>query len=88
MNLGTETVSVLLSLRGESGAAIGTPRTVPVGPGRLVQETDVFTTSGAGAQPIAYATVEVQTPGGRAWAFASVIDGRTNDPTIVPLVIP
>jgi hypothetical protein len=88
VNLGTEAVSVLLRLRGASGAAIGTPRTVSVAPGRLVQETDVFTTSGAGAQPIAYATVEVQTPGGKAWAFASVIDGRTNDPTIVPLVSP
>ena len=88
VNLGAETVVVVLRLRGTSGEPLGSPRTVTVAPGRLVQETDVFTTSGAGAQPIAYATVDVQTQGGKAWGFASVIDGRTNDPTIVPLVIP
>jgi PKD repeat protein len=88
VNLGTESVSVLLQLRGPSGEAVGSARRVIVPGGRLVQETDVFTTSGAGARQIAYAVVEVETPGGRAWAFASVIDGRTNDPTIVPLVLP
>ena len=36
----------------------------------------------------AFATVEVTTPGGLAWAYASVIDNRTGDPTIVPLTIP
>lgn len=37
---------------------------------------------------MAYATVDVLTEGGRAWAYASVIDNTTGDPTTVEMVIP
>ena len=61
---------------------------VTVPPGGLVQVVDPFGVAGAGDRDLAFATVEVLTPGGLAWAYASVIDNRTGDPTIVPLEVP
>lgn len=87
-NLGAAPVTVTIRLVGGSGAAVGSERSLTVAAGSLLQETDVFTKSGAGDQEIAYAVLEVKTAGGKAWAFASVIDNATGDPTIVPIVIP
>jgi PKD repeat protein len=87
-NLGTSTVRVTLRLYGASGAPVGSPTVLDVPAGGLLQATDVFATSGAGDQAIAFATVETQTPAARVWAYASVIDNATGDPTIVPLTVP
>lgn len=87
-NLGTTEVTVEIRLFDSRGAQAGNVRSLTVPVGGLLQETDVFATSGAGNQEIAFATVEVRTPGGKVWAFASVIDNATGDPTIVPLLIP
>ena len=54
----------------------------------LVQENDPFSAAGVSEAAVAYATVEVLTAGGRVFAFASVIDNATNDPTLVSLVVP
>jgi hypothetical protein len=87
-NLGAVPVTVTIRLVGGGGAAVGSERSLTVSVGSLLQETDIFTKSGAGDQEIAYAVLEVKTAGGKAWAFASVIDNATGDPTIVPLFIP
>jgi hypothetical protein len=87
-NLGTSAVTLRIQLRDGEGAAIGSPRFLTAPPGGLVQDNDIFQKSGAGDQAVAYATVDVETPGGRVAAFASVIDNATNDPTLIPLVIP
>lgn len=39
---------------------------------------------GLGAQPIAYATMRPVSDC-RAWAYASVVDQNTGDPTTIPL---
>jgi hypothetical protein len=87
-NLGSSSVTATIRLFGETGAAAGSPVAVTVPAGGLSQVVDVFGEAGAGDRDIAFATVEVTTPGGLAWAYASVIDNRTGDPTIVPLSIP
>jgi PKD repeat protein len=87
-NLGTAAVSATVRLFSGSGAATGTPIVVSVPPRGLSQVVDPFGVSGAGDRDVAFATVEVTTPGGLAWAYASVIDNRTGDPTIVPLEVP
>jgi hypothetical protein len=86
-NLGTATVAATIRLFSESGSAAGSPLFVTVPPGGLHQVVDPFGAAGAGDRDIAYATVEVTTPGGLAWAYASVIDNRTGDPTIIPLEV-
>ncbi len=87
-NLGASSVTATIRLYGETGASAGSPVQVTVPPGGLFQVVDVFGEAGAGDRDVAFATVEVTTPGGLAWAYASVIDNRTGDPTIVPLSIP
>jgi hypothetical protein len=87
VNLGNATVSVRIRLWSGAGTMVG-ERTVSVGALQTVQETDIFTSTGAGTQAIAYATVEPTTAGAVVWAYGSVADNLTNDPTTVPLVIP
>jgi len=88
VNLGTSTATVLIRLYGSGGQQVGSDRRVTVAAGALVQESDVFALAGAGNHEIAYAGIDVETPGGAVWAFASVIDNPTGDPTMIPLAIP
>lgn len=87
-NLGGSAATARLRLFGADGAAAGAAIEVTVPPGGFVQVVDPFGLAGAGDRDVAYATVEVLTPGGLVWAYASVIDNRTGDPTIVPLEVP
>lgn len=87
-NLGAGAVTVAIRLLAANGSGLGGERLVTVPPGALVQENDVFTSCGAGDAAIAWARIEVRTPGGRAFAYASVIDNATGDPTIVPVMVP
>ncbi len=87
INLGDSQCTVLVSLYDNSGGVIGSPQMVTLEAGTWQQLDDVFMTSGAGQQDLGYAKVEVQTPGGRAWTYASVIDNATGDPTTVPVVV-
>ncbi|MGV8040404.1 MAG: WD40/YVTN/BNR-like repeat-containing protein [Thermoanaerobaculaceae bacterium] len=83
-NLGTSSVLVDVKLHGASGAQLGKTRTFNVPGGRWLQQDDIFVSSGAGNAEVAYATVEVRTAGGMVWAYGSVIDARTGDPTTIP----
>jgi hypothetical protein len=87
-NPGASPVGVAILLRAADGAAIGTEKLVTVPPGGLVQENDVFASCGAGDAALAWARIEVRTVGGEAFAYASIIDNRTGDPTIVPATGP
>lgn len=84
-NLGDTVASVTIRLRGTNAENLGEPVVLTVPPRGLEQAVDVFGVAGAGDQELAWATVEVTTPGALAWAYASVIDNRTGDPTIIPL---
>ncbi len=88
LNPGTGTISVAIRLYAASGTQLGTTRTLTVPAGRWVQQDDIFAAAGAPNQDIAYATVEVLTPGARAWSYASVIDAATGDPTTIPVLQP
>ncbi len=87
-NLGPSAVAVTLRLRGGAGERLGAPLSLAVPPWGLVQVVDVFGEAGAGDQDVAFAEVDVTTSGGLVWAYASVIDNRTGDPTIVPVEVP
>ena len=87
-NLGTTACSVAVQLHGPTGAQVGSTLTRSVAAGRYYQWDDVFSKAGAGSQALAYATVQVQTAGCRVWAYGSVVDNVTNDPTTIPLLVP
>ncbi len=86
VNLGTAPVSVRVTLRGTGGAQLGNSVTISAPAGRWVQQDDIFAAAGVASADIAYAVVEVLTEGGSAWAYASVVDATTGDPTTVPLL--
>ena len=87
VNLGTAQVTVAITLHGASGAAVGSVKTIAVPAGRWMQQDDIFANVGAGTQDVAYATLEVQTGGGLVWAYASVVDNATGDPTTIPVLV-
>ena len=87
LNLGSSWVSVLIKLHNATGAQVGSAKTLTADPSRWKQQYDIFANVGAGSQPVAYATVEVPTAGGRVWAYASVIDVATGDATTIPVLI-
>lgn len=88
VNLGTATASVRVTLFNAQGVQVGFLKTFAPAAGRWVQQYDIFADVGAGSQEVAYATVEVLTPGGRVWAYASLIDVATGDPTTIPVLVP
>jgi PKD repeat protein len=87
-NLGAVPATVRVQLRDGQGAALGSARLLTAPAFGMIQDNDIFVKSGAGDQALAYATVEVETAGARVTAFASLIDNTTNDPTLIPIVIP
>lgn len=85
-NLGETSCQVRVTLYSTSGAQVGSPVTETVGAWAWKQINDVVNRAGAGSADLAYAKVEVLTAGGKAWAYASVVDNVTDDPTTVPLM--
>lgn len=86
INLGSATASVTAKLFNGAGLQVGSSRTITVDAGKWKQESDIFATSGAGTQDVAYATVEVSGANDLVWVYASVVDGTTGDPTTIPVV--
>jgi PKD repeat protein len=86
VNLGGAPCTVVVTLYDSGGAQLGSPQAIDLGAGAWTQLNDVL--AGAGVIDLAYATVVVQTPGGRAWEYASVVDNATGDPATVPVVVP
>jgi N-acetylneuraminic acid mutarotase len=88
VNLGTAACTVLVRLFGADGSALGNNVTISLPPGKWVQQDDIFAAAGVGGADIAYAVVQVVSEGAVAWAYASVIDATTGDPTTIPLLYP
>ena len=86
-NLGDAPATVLVRVHSQQGSALGNAVPLTVAAGRWAQINDVFAAAGAGSRELAYAVVEVQTAGGKVWAYASVIDADTGDPTTIPAVV-
>jgi hypothetical protein len=59
--------------------------TVPAG--GWVQENRIFETAGVGECPLGYALSEVITAGCTVWAYGSVVDNASGDPTTVPVAV-
>ena len=88
LNLSPFPVEAAIRLFDDSGTQIGTTRNQTVRANEYYQINDVFGALGAGETDVAYATVEVLTPGGRVWAYGSVVDEATGDPTTIPALTP
>ena len=87
VNLGGSDGQARVTLYSASGEVLGAKLVMAVPGGQWIPANDVFARAGAGAQALAYATVEVLTPAVRMWAYASVVDNGTGDPTMVPMIV-
>jgi len=83
-NLGGTTCTVKLQLYDNTGSALGGLIEQPIGPLVWLQRDKVF--QGLGSHNSAYATVEVTGKDCEIWAYASVIDIKTGDPTTIPVL--
>jgi glucose/arabinose dehydrogenase len=81
VNLGEMQCRVAVRLRDAEGAQLGEALIFELEPGEWDQLTDVL--DGLGDRDVASATVEVLTPGCRAWAYASLVDRDSRDPTTI-----
>ncbi len=52
-----------------------------------IQENDIFARAGVSNCPVGYATVELLTSGSSIWAYGSVVDNNTGDPTTIPILV-
>ncbi len=83
VNLGSAACRVLVQPRRQDGTAAGGPIELNLAPGEWRQLFDPL----AALHPFeGWAEVATATPGCRAWAYASVIDSGTRDPTTVGVV--
>jgi hypothetical protein len=88
VNLGDAEATVRVRLVAPGGLEIGSPLDVTVPAGGWVQVDRVLVASGAGQHDLAYASVTSTTPGAMIWAYASLVDNATGDPTTVAVVVP
>jgi hypothetical protein len=83
VNLGAAACTLAVRLRDGTGASLGGDLIVELAPSEWRQVFDVL--EPAGEQEAAWARIEVLTPEGRAWAYASIIDRLSRDPTTIPV---
>jgi hypothetical protein len=86
LNLTERAIQLELGLYLGSGTLVGV-RTENLLPFEAVQLDRVFTTVGATSVDSGFATLEVMTAGGRALAYASVVDNESGDPIYIPTKI-
>jgi glucose/arabinose dehydrogenase len=77
---------VAVTLRDADGEVLGQPQVLELEPGEWKQLNDVL--SDFGDHDAASARIEVMSPGGRVWAYASIIDRTSRDPTTIPMQVP
>ena len=82
VNLGAGSATLRVKLYRADGVQVGGDVSLSVPAGEWRQSNDVFSASGAGDQDVAFATVEL-TAGDAVWAYASLVDNRTGDPTTI-----
>ena len=87
VNLSQAPCTITVQLINGTGDAVGSARAITAAARLWKQEDDIFTKTGAGNQEVAYARLTVPTSGCTAWAYASVIDQNTGDPTTIPILL-
>ncbi len=88
VNLGNTSCTLAVRLFDANGQTLATEnKAVTVLAGLWLQVDDVFAWVGAGSSEIAYAMLTPQTAPCSFWAYGSVVDNNSNDPTTIPVVV-
>lgn len=88
LNASTASCEAEVELIDGDGAALGPAKSWWVSAGRYWQQDSVFAAFGAANEDVAYARVTPRTPGCSMWAYGSVVDNASGDPTTVSVVSP
>jgi len=86
VNLGSAEASLRIRLFDSDGVQIGRTLQYSVQARGWTQIDRVLTVAGAGEQDLAYASIESLTSGASLWAYGSVVDNLTGDPTTLPVL--
>lgn len=85
VNVGDDPAVAQVRVFASSGVARGTPVEITAGPGGWVQQNRILRAAGAEPCDSCYALVSL-TSGDGAWAYGSVVDNGSGDPTTLPVV--
>jgi hypothetical protein len=88
VNLGDVEATVVIRVFDSSGQEVGSQRSITLGSGRWRQQSAILDWVGAGERDIAYARLEVSPAAALVWAYASLVDNETGDPTTITVVQP
>jgi PKD repeat protein len=86
LNLGSSPTDVAVKFFSADGLPVGTPLSLQVPAGGWVASNRIFDSAGLGTLDFAWATVEIQAGPGPIWAYASIVDNATGDPTTIGMV--
>jgi hypothetical protein len=87
LNVGdTTTCGLTVRLYGPGGGQVGGEPILWVPPGGWLQRNDILRAAGAGDRALVYAVVEPDAACGGIWAYGSVVDNGSGDPTTIPVV--
>jgi len=87
LNLADVSANVRVTVFGADGSQLGEPITRTVPARGWLQVNDVVGATGDTTGTLAWASVEVTTPGASVWAYASVISSDSGDPITVPVTV-
>jgi len=87
VNMGEGSVRLRITLYDTNGLQLGSSMTMDLAAHQFKQIDRILDKVGVGDTDLAWARIEMLTAGGEAWAYASVIDNHTNDPTTVPVAL-
>ncbi len=87
VNLGASQATVKTQLYSADGKKLGGVLITTIPGNQSKQENDIFRKAGVTRCEVGYATVEIVTFGSSIWAYASVVDNGTGDPTTIPVFV-
>ena len=79
---------VVIRLNDASGRPLGNTVVFVVPGGSWAQQDRVFQAAGVSSCPLGYAEIEVVGTSCKVWAYASVVDNDSGDPTTIPMQTP
>lgn len=85
VDLGGDGAEARIRLYDGDGDPVGSELRQPVAPGGWAQLNKVFRKAGAGDCRGCYALVDLVGDDGPVWAYASVVDNASGDPTTIPM---
>jgi subtilisin family serine protease len=87
INTGTKSCTVTIFFGNTNGYVIGEQLSITLAPGQWKQVNEVLKKAGVSSANAAIGFVQIETAGATVWAYATVVDNSSGDPTALGLAI-